>query len=253
MKRAMMFPLVVLVMLASACVAEDADGPELGDAESSAVRGADEGVRAMGEETEVVFGSEGTTSVGAATPSQTGGAGGEQETPTEPVLVEDKAEPEGPLGGQGLVDDHDFSIEGRCSPALSILDDARAFQISDAIIDVEIRGQLFAQTPGEFTFAIFGEDGAQMYSRDWPEVESVEVREDGTFTMRARAVSCGTYIGAARIAVQLVDWSTEDHSNTLEMDIEAPTQAPLGASCEALGTACGEGAWCNQERVCEAW
>lgn len=240
-----MFPVVMCVALASACVAPESDSPA--DAGAAA--------RGVGEQSDDSAGAAGADAQAHDGSAAMGGAGvdgagveGPADAPTKTGGV-----PVEGASGSGLVDDQDASVSERCgTPVFVVLSDARAFRLDAATVDVELTGRLFASTPGDFGFRVANDAGVDITGRSWPEVESIEHHGDGTFTMRAKAASCADYTDAARISVQLYDVEREWHSNTLTLDVEAPDVRSAGASCEALGTACETGAWCNHARVCEA-
>ncbi len=239
----MIFLVAAVTMLASACVGQD-DAQDTGDG-ALAQRAVDAPNQADLHGTDRVQDHDEPMIMPESAPAEP-----DQQEPEEAY------EP-----GEGLVNYYDETrTSSRCGvPALSVLHSARAFRLSKTFIDVEIHGQIHAdiQSPGSFSFAVLTEEGNDISGRSWPEVESVDIREDGTFTMHVRAAGCGDYDPGRRISVRLYGNSDlvegRAWSNTLEMDIEEPVRLTAGETCEDFGTACGQELFCNNDQVCEAF
>ncbi|MEL6179454.1 MAG: hypothetical protein AAFS10_10895, partial [Myxococcota bacterium] len=157
----LMFLVVVVMMVASACVAQEETDMDASAQLDPADHGNPDDPGAMG-----------SASVQATPPISDDGP-----VPSTPPTSSEFT------SDNNLVHKGHVSREGRCGPPLvSVLEQARAFRLDHLAIDVEVHGRIHtgADTPGRFTFAVLTEEGQDISGRSWPEVEWVDIQPDGS-------------------------------------------------------------------------
>jgi hypothetical protein len=87
------------------------------------------------------------------------------------------------------------------TPALQHITVARGDLTS--AFDVELHGLSCDASIDHFDFRVYDADGNDITSRSWPEVNEIEQRADGTFTLRGVAASCGDFTRATRVVLSL--------------------------------------------------
>ncbi|MCB9548472.1 MAG: hypothetical protein H6706_21910 [Myxococcales bacterium] len=99
----------------------------------------------------------------------------------------------------------DLDLATRCGVArVPVLDRVEASRTELASqIAVEIHGRACGAPIDGFGFDLLDEEGRDISGRSWPEVDAVEVGDDGRFVLRGRAAGCGDYTGGRTLVVQV--------------------------------------------------
>ncbi|MEZ4463088.1 MAG: hypothetical protein R3F60_06865 [bacterium] len=99
----------------------------------------------------------------------------------------------------------DVDLATRCGvaqvPVLARVEAARTELASQ--IAVEIRGRACGAKIEGFGFELLDDEGRDISGRSWPEVDEVEVDDDGHFVLRGRAAGCADYSDGRTLVVQV--------------------------------------------------